>query len=253
MAIPLAGIQHSQSLRDTVTEALRTAIIVGDLVEGELYSAPALAEPLGVSATPVREAMMDLAREGLVTTAKNKGFRVTVTTHDDLEELTQVRQLLECPVMRGIAGRIPAGDMNGLRVQADEIAAAAEAGDLRTYLGVDRDFHAALLSHASNERLVDLATRLRGQTRLAALRALADSGRLVHSAQEHHTLLDLLEQGRADEAHDLLAHHIGHASQLWSTGEEQAQADREGAGENRPALLDLLPHRRPRPCEGVIP
>lgn len=240
--IPLGTIQQVQSLRSSVTEALRNAIILGDLEEGELYSAPALAAPLGVSATPVREAMMDLAREGLVTTAKNKGFRVTSMTSEDLEEQTQVRQLLEGPAMRAVAGRIPAEDLQDLRRRADVITEAAETGDLRTYITEDRAFHAALVAHTRNSRLVDLTLRLRGQTRMRALRALADSGRLTASSREHHQLLDLLEAGDAEGAYELTIQHIGHASRLWATGAEENGPDDSGSGKSAEAAqIDLVP------------
>lgn len=218
--IPLNTIQQHKSLRSTVTEALRTAIIVGDLEEGELYSAPALAELLGVSATPVREAMMDLAGESLVIPVKNKGFRVTVMTSGDLEEMVEVRQLLEPPAVRTLAGKIPEAEYTGLRQQAQQIVAAAEEGDLRTYLSVDREFHAEILRHTGNRRLVDLATKLRGQTRLKALRPLADSGELVGSAREHEELLDLMAAGDAEGAYALMMRHLGHSSRLWSQGTE---------------------------------
>lgn len=216
--IPLHSIEQFKSLRSSVTEALRTAIIVGDLREGELYSAPALAEPLGVSATPVREAMMDLAGEGLVEPVKNKGFRVTIMTPRDLEEMAEVRQLLEAPVVRDVVGTIPEEDFAGLRSLADQITAAAEAGDLRTYLTGDREFHADLLRYSGNTRLVDLATRLRGQTRLKALRPLAEAGILVDSAREHTELLDLMQAGDAEGTYRLTMTHIGHTSRLWAEG-----------------------------------
>ena len=229
----LSEIAPAQSLRDSVTDALRTAIIVGDLEEGQLYSAPVLAGLLGVSATPVREAMMDLAREGLVTTAKNKGFRVTTMTSSDLEQHTQVRQLLEAPAMRAIAGVIPEEDYEQLTELADSIEAAALLSDLRTYLTEDRVFHARLMAYTRNARLTELATSLRGQTRLKALRGLAESGQLTHSAREHHDLLGLLRSGDGDGAHELAMRHLGHASRLWSTGSEE-----ETPGE---PLLDLFP------------
>ncbi|WP_394213817.1 GntR family transcriptional regulator [Brachybacterium vulturis] len=232
--IPLGEIQQYKSLRASVTDALRSAIILGDLEEGQLYSAPALAAPLGVSATPVREAMMDLAREGLVTTMKNKGFRITEMTGADLEEQTQVRQLLEGPAMRALAGHVPEADLASLRELADRIADGAREGDLHSYLQGDREFHARLLEHTGNRRLVDLTTRLRGQTRMRALRRLADSGRLVGSAQEHHRLLDLLAAGDGEGAYGLIVQHIGHTSRLWSTGDE------ETGGTDSP-LLDLVP------------
>ncbi|MFJ3312758.1 GntR family transcriptional regulator [Micrococcus endophyticus] len=231
---PLTEISHAPSLRESVTDTLRTAVIVGDLVEGELYSAPTLAAQLGVSATPVREAMMDLAREGLVTVAKNKGFRVTAMTPADLEQHTQVRQLLEAPAMRAVAGHIPEEDFPELLALAAEIEDAATRGDLRAYLSGDRRFHAMLIARTQNARLADLATSLRGQTRLKALRALAESGQLVHSAREHHRLLDLLRDGDGEGAYELTLRHIGHASRLWATGSE------DGSQPPAPAV-DLFP------------
>ncbi|GAA3060895.1 MULTISPECIES: GntR family transcriptional regulator [Actinomycetes] len=218
--IPLSSIHQLQSLRSTVTEALRTAIIVGDLEEGKLYSAPALAEPLGVSATPVREAMMDLTNEGLVIPVKNKGFRITEMTPSDLREITTVRQLLEAPATRAVVGHIPDHEFPALYRKAEQITAAAEEGDLRTYLAEDRAFHAAILQHTGNERLTRLCTRLRGQTRLKALRTLVDQGTLTDSAQEHVELLDCMKAGDAEGAYQVTLRHIGHASALWAEGAE---------------------------------
>ena len=73
----LAPLGGRRRLRDEVAAALRAALIAGELRPGEVYSAPVLAARFGVSATPVREAMLDLVREGLVDTMPNKGFRVT--------------------------------------------------------------------------------------------------------------------------------------------------------------------------------
>lgn len=235
----LTSLPPAQNLRSTVTQALRTAVIVGDLVEEEVYSAPVLAAQLGVSATPVREAMMTLARDGLVEPVKNKGFRVTAMTTHDLEQQTQVRQLLEAPAMQAVAGRIPPADLDALRALADEIQTAAQRSDLVEYLSGDLSFHSRLLAHTHNDQLTALCTSLRGRTRLRALRTLAESGQLIHSAREHHQLLDLLASGDGAGAYRLTLQHIGHASRLWATGtEEQPQAT---------ALLDLIaPTERPR-------
>lgn len=234
--LPFQKIDQLKSIRETVTESLRTAIILGDLDEGRVYSAPSLAEALGVSATPVREAMMDLTREGLVSTVKNRGFLVSEMTPEDLEEHTQVRQLLEAPAMRAIAGKIPSDHYPALREIADRIVKGAADGDLQTYLQADRDFHGRLIEYTGNKHLARLTTQLRSQTRLKALRKLANEGVLVESAAEHHELLDLLEAGSADAAHDLTIKHIGHTSTLWATGDKSSQQE--------PAPVDLLFHLR---------
>lgn len=216
--VPIAPLGRQYSLRESVTESLRTAIIAGTLKEGTLYSAPALAAAFGVSATPVREAMMDLTREGLVETMKNKGFRITSMSDRELDEITEIRLLLEPPVMADIAGTIPPSGITALRSMAEAIVSAAREGDLAKYLAADRDFHAELLRYAGNNQLVELATSLRARTRMYGLKTLNESNRLTDSAQEHHELLDLIEAGDGAAACEFMRRHIGHARGIWATG-----------------------------------
>jgi DNA-binding GntR family transcriptional regulator len=219
--LPIAPLGRQHSLRESVTESLRAAIIAGTLTEGTLYSAPALAAAFGVSATPVREAMMDLAREGLVETLKNKGFRITTMSDRELDELTEIRLLLEPPVVGDVAGAVPPSGIKVLRSMADHIVNAAREGDLTAYLAADRIFHAELLRYAGNNQLVELATSLRSRTRMYGLKILSDSNRLADSAQEHHDLLDLIEAGDGPAAQEFMRQHIGHARGLWATGENE--------------------------------
>lgn len=221
-AAPQPGRRRTLSLRETVLEQLRTAIIIGELAEGTLVSAPSLGQALGVSATPVREAMMALARDGLVETVRNKGFRITRMSDEDLDDLAQIRLLLEPPVMRLIAGRIPEEAYPELTRLADVCLSAAEGKDLGEYLRHDRELHASLLSFTGNPQLVLLATQLRLRTRLYGISLLASRGRLADSAREHHELIRLLRDGDGEGAEQLLRTHIGHARDLWATGADRA-------------------------------
>lgn len=224
-ASPLAPVKRPLNLRETVLEQLRTAIITGELAEGELVSAPTLGQALGVSATPVREAMMDLVREGLVETVKNKGFRITAMSEKDLDDLAQIRMLLEPPAIRMVAQHIPDEAFSELTKLADACLRAAEREDLGEYLRDDREFHALLLAYTGNPQLVDLATSLRRRTRLYGIAALARDGRLAASAHEHHELLRLLRAGEGEAAESLMCTHIGHARTLWATGADDAGID----------------------------
>lgn len=215
----LAPLGRSLNLRETVVEKLRTAIITGELKEGTVVSAPALGAQLGVSATPVREAMMDLARDGLVETMKNKGFRVTTVTDEELMSVTEVRLLIEPPTVARVAGHMPTAAIIELRAIADRNVLAAEQEDLQTYLVTDRDLHALILEHAGNSFLEELATSLRRRTRMYGLLRLADAGVLSESAREHHQLIDLIEAGDGGGAAELARRHIGHSIDIWKTGE----------------------------------
>ena len=223
---PFAPLERPLILRETVLEELRTAIITGELREGELVSAPSLGQALGVSATPVREAMMDLVREGLVETVKNKGFRITTMSDKDLDDLAQIRLMLEPPAVRMIAGTIPDAAYRSLERLADESVRAAEREQVGDYLRFDREFHAQLLAFLDNAQLVELATSLRRRTRLYGIAAVAKEGRLAKSAEEHRELLRLLRVGDGEAAERLMRTHIGHARRLWATGvEEEAQTE----------------------------
>ncbi|MET9310357.1 GntR family transcriptional regulator [Kribbella sp. NPDC003505] len=216
---PLPSVRRlaqRENLRDSVANALRAAVISGELKPGEVYSAPTLGARFGVSATPVREAMLDLVREGLVISLRNKGFRVTEVSDEDLDNVAAVRQLIEPPTIRDVVPAIPAKDYPRLRRLADDIVAAAEAGDLIAYIEADRVFHVTLLAYSGNQKLVDVVSDLRSQTRLLGLTPLVESGRLVPSATEHHDLLDLVEAGDAEGAEQLMRRHIGHVRGLWA-------------------------------------
>ena len=212
----LPSLRGRRSLREEITGLLRAAVMAGELEPGVTYSAPSLAEQFGVSATPVREAMLDLVREGLVISLRNKGFRVTEVSDEDLDNVAAVRQLIEPPTIRDVVPAIPAKDYPRLRRLADDIVVAAEAGDLIAYIEADRVFHVTLLAYSGNQKLVDVVSDLRSQTRLLGLTPLVESGRLVPSATEHHDLLDLVEAGDAEGAEQLMRRHIGHVRGLWA-------------------------------------
>ncbi|MFL4474950.1 GntR family transcriptional regulator [Paeniglutamicibacter sp. MACA_103] len=211
-------LDRQMSLRETVTERLRTSIISGDLVEGELYSAPSLGAAFGVSATPVREAMMDLVREGLVETVKNKGFRITGMTDAELEEIAEIRLLVEPAATKRALESVPSDSISDLRSLADVIVRTARDKDPEAYLAADREFHARLLSFAGNKQLVELATSLRLRTRMYGLKTLMENDQLDGSAQEHHEMIDCVERGDGEAIYELMIRHINHARGMWNTG-----------------------------------
>ncbi|MFD7458268.1 MULTISPECIES: GntR family transcriptional regulator [unclassified Streptomyces] len=213
--LPVLGGKRS-SYRERVADALRAALITGELRPGAVYSAPALAARFGVSATPVREALLDLVKEGLVDAVPNKGFRVTAVSERQLDEYTHVRALIEIPTVVGLAGTAEPAALQALRPTAEEIVTAAAAGDLIAYVEADTRFHLGLLALAGNGHLVEVVRDLRGRSRLYGLTALAEAGRLRASAEEHLELLDALLAGDAPAVRAVMTRHLGHVRGLWA-------------------------------------
>ncbi|MFT4166323.1 MAG: GntR family transcriptional regulator [Microlunatus sp.] len=205
-----------ESLRDQVLQALRSAIVSGEMEPGTVYSAPFLARRFGVSATPVREAMLDLARENMVTIVPNKGFRVTEVDDVELDRITQIRQLLEPPVVAAVTPDIPDADFGELERLAEDIVAGARAADLVAYTEADRLFHLKLLSYADNPRLTDLVSELRGQTRLLGLTRLLEQGTLVEAAREHLTIVELIRSRDSSAVEAYMHQHISKVRTTWA-------------------------------------
>ena len=221
-----APVVVQERLRDQVAQALRAALTAGELRPGVVYSAPALAADFGVSATPVREAMLDLAREGLVEAVRNKGFRITELTERDLDDYTEIRALIEVPTVGRVTRTATAEQLERLRPLARAIVDAAKAHDLIAYLEADRRFHLDLLALAGNARLVETVGELRNRSRLYGLTRLDLAGKLVSSAEEHLELLDLMIAGDADAAEEYMARHLGHVRSLWAAGQEEGAEER---------------------------
>jgi DNA-binding GntR family transcriptional regulator len=230
---PRHRVCPQERLRDQVARALRAALAAGELEPGVVYSAPVLAARYGVSATPVREAMLDLVREGLVQTVRNKGFRVTAVSEHDLDEIAEIRALLEVPTAGRVLRTAGPQQLAALRRLAEEAAAAAGEGDRCGYADADHRFHQALLAPAGNARLVRLADDLR-------CRAVSPAGSgplpdLVAAAREHLELLDLAAAGDLAGAERCLRRHL----------------DRDRSGRSRQAAAEVPRARSENPAIDV--
>jgi DNA-binding GntR family transcriptional regulator len=206
-------------MRQEIAAALRGALVAGRLLPGVVYSAPSLAGQFGVSVTPVREALLDLAGEGLVEPVRNKGFRVTQLAEHDLDEITSLRVLIEVPTVRDLAidtSESLRAHVAALRPAARQIVAHAAAGRYVEYVEADRDFHLALLTLAGNRHLVDVVGNLRSRSRLHGLAERAKAEQLLRSAGEHEQILDLVIAGDAVAVEDLMTRHITDVRTAWA-------------------------------------
>ncbi len=208
-------LERDESLRDKALRIVRQAIVSGEIKSGEVCSATALARQLGVSVSPVREAMLTLVNAGIMEPVRNIGFRVAELTPADLDEVFELRLLLEVPAVRALAE----ADLTGERDRLDELVQATEvsaaASDVNTFLAADREFHLALIELHGNGRLLDWVAILRDQTRLYGLRE-SDAHTLTEAADEHRQILNAVLAGDGEEADGLLRAHLAHTRTDWA-------------------------------------
>lgn len=214
---------ETPSRRSQITQTLRAAVLSGELDVGITYSAPSLAEQFGVSATPVREAMMELAREGMIEIVRNKGFRVTQPTPEEFRHFQEVRLLLEPPVIGMLTERgINADQRTAARHLAEASLEAAQRTDFVAHVASDIRFHLYLLSLWGNEEIVDIVRIMRSRSRLFGLRNAENRDFLLQSAREHLEIVDLISAGDAEKAQTFAYQHIYSAGVIWQLANTEA-------------------------------
>jgi DNA-binding GntR family transcriptional regulator len=206
------------NLRDQALEVLKLRLISGDLAPGQIYSAASLASELGVSNSPVREAMLTLVNQGLMETVRNRGFRVVPLSDKERRNMYDLRLLVEIPSMARLASMkaaVAAHKDEYSRIAA-EIVRCAKKGDIVGYLDADRRFHIGLLSILGNDHLTAIVENLRDQSRQYGLKALSESGALVKSAEEHQPILDAIVAGDQKLTARLMTEHLSHLVTDWA-------------------------------------
>ena len=213
--VELRSIRRT-NLREEAVAALRAAILGGELAPGSIHSAVSLADRLGVSPTPVREAMLELVKSGLVEVLPNRGFRVTVVDDQDLDEICALRLMLEVPAIALVIERASDASLGELQAPLAALEEAAANCDVRAFLVADRAFHLGLLSLAGNRRLVRIVGELRDLTRIVGLQSLAAAEALEATAGEHRPILEAMQARDVAAAQRFMTIHLEHTRGAWA-------------------------------------
>lgn len=187
--------------------------IKGDILDERLLPRQPLIEAelaakYGVSKTPVREALLSLAREGLVEMSSFRGGRVRDFTADDAREIYELRELLEPFALRRAVPRLTDGDRRSLRDLLDKAQAAVEGGDRRELSRLNCAFHSSLVARCRNEKVIEILAHLQNQVRVMSLRFWNVRATHLREAEQHEAILTAVEAGQANRAAELLGEHI---------------------------------------------
>ena len=196
---------------DEVILAIRTGIVRGSLPPGRRLSEPELARQLGVSRTPVREAIRVLEREGLLRRVPGRGVSVVEISLDDVEEIYTIKSVLEGVAVRLACQRATDRDLERLYRYIREMEALADGPDIGAYAGVSREFHAALIRAARSPRLSEIYRIVDTPVQRLRVYSLSQPGRPPDSVREHRAILDAIARRDPDEAESLIRSHVGGA------------------------------------------
>jgi DNA-binding GntR family transcriptional regulator len=203
-----------ESAADRVYQWMRARILDGTLSGGRLLSEGEIADALDVSRTPVREAFLQLAAQGMLELYPRRGALVLAVSAGELREVLVARALIEPWATRVVAGRADRVTVaERLRRLTDQARDALARHDERTFQEVDREFHQQLLRAAGNELVAGFYASLRDRQLRAGMMAIYnDPARGVESMDQHDTIADALERGDGDAAAAAMVEHLNGTS-----------------------------------------
>lgn len=204
-------LDNYKPLRELVFEALREAILKGVLKPGERLMEIQLAEEMGVSRTPVREAIRKLELEGLVAMVPRKGAYVASLSMKDIIEVFEIRGALEGLAAELAAERITDEELEELERYLVRITESIEAGDLALVVAIDTDFHSQLYKASRNERLAQIINNLREQIQRFRTTSLSLPGRMQAALEEHKKIVEAISARDGALARRLAEEHIENA------------------------------------------
>jgi DNA-binding GntR family transcriptional regulator len=198
-------------LRELVSDALREAIMIGTLRPGERLMEIQLAEEMGVSRTPVREAIRKLELEGFVVMVPRKGAYVADISIKDINEVFEIRTALDGLAAGLAAERITEEELEQVERLLVEIGESIEQGDIERAVEVDTQFHDILYKASRNDRLVGIIGNLRELFHRFRSISMGHPGRLKETIDEHKRLVEAISQRNVELSQAVAREHMENA------------------------------------------
>ncbi|MFZ5897821.1 MAG: GntR family transcriptional regulator [Bacillota bacterium] len=195
-------------LREVVFESLREAIITGRLRPGERLMELQLAEELGVSRTPVREAIRKLELEGFVVMVPRKGAYVAGITDKDITDVFEIRAALEALAAGLAAERITEEEIEELERLVVRYAETTSSQNIQAIVEEDTKFHDVIYRASRNQRLIQIVTNLQEQIQRFRLTTLSRPGRTKEALVEHRKIVEAISERNIELAQQLAREHI---------------------------------------------
>ena len=206
-------LEGYQPLRDMVFDVLMSAIMQGQLSPGERLLEVQLADEMGVSRTPVREAIRRLELEGFVVIVPRKGAYVAGLSINDVEEVYEIRTVLETLAVRLAAQRMQPADYAQLDELAEKMGATWQEGNVDNWVSLDASFHELLYKFSRNERLVSMMSNIMEQLSRYRIISLANVEVRHNSLSEHQDLIEALKRHDSEAAAAAVEKHIENTKQ----------------------------------------
>jgi len=204
----IVPISRSKSLKEQAYDKLKELIITGAFEPGALHNEKRLAEALGVSRTPVREALLELSREGMVDFVPGKGVKICKFTTQQVREVFEIRRIIEGYVIKKIAAQLTDADIREIDRNISNQENMLASIDRPAFIEYDKQFHIYLASKIKNKQIESILDNLRDQMHLMGIRAIEDDSRMKKVIEEHRAIYSGLKERNSQKAFDALINHL---------------------------------------------
>lgn len=208
------NLDSYKPLRELVLDAIRQAIITGTLKPRERLMEIQLAEELGVSRTPIREALRKLEMEGFIVMVPRKGAYVADISFKDIADIFEIRAALEGLAAGLAAERITDEELEEMERLLVEKAEAISSSNMEKLVEVDTKFHEAIYKASRNERLTNIINNLREQIQRFRTKSLSYPGRMKRSLEEHCSIVEAIQSRDIQQARQVAQEHIENAENI---------------------------------------
>ncbi len=199
---------RSKSLPALIQEKIEQMILGGELSPGQRINEMALAQTLGVSRSPIREACRKLEQAGMVEIINNRGMFVRSVGLQQALDIYEIRGALAHLAGNLLVRHATDAELEALRRQVQEMDDCAAQGDARTYYRLNLDFHRTLVEATRNARLVDLFLGTDKELHLYRHRSLVQAAGMSTSNQEHRAIVEAIARRDADAAGEAFRRHV---------------------------------------------
>lgn len=208
-------LDNYKPLREIVFETLRESIIQGRLKPGERLMEIQLAEEMGVSRTPVREAIRKLELEGFVVMVPRKGAYVATISVKDIVDIFEIRASLEALAAGLAAERATAEELEEMERAVLHNYEVSNSNSLDSVVERDTSFHDLIYKASRNQRLVGIVTHLKEQIQRFRTTSLAQPGRIKNAVHEHKSIIEAISDRNVELASNIAREHIETAEQIF--------------------------------------
>jgi DNA-binding GntR family transcriptional regulator len=206
-------------LSERAYDHIRRAILSGEYPIGSIVSDGEIAESLGMSKTPVRQALRLLAQEGLLETGRRRQLVVRGVSPEFRQEVLEIREALERIAVEHACRDMPIEEIDYLRLSLIRQRRACEAGNETDFIELDEEFHLTIARAAGLPTLARLLTQLRGFVRLMRIGTTRHSGHLFRVLEEHEAIVDALERRDETGALKALSDHLHTSEYVLHSGD----------------------------------